>query len=327
MVVRLLKQLHVQKSQKLWVMRKIGAIFGIAALASISFFPLPVAAFSVHLGPFYFHVPLVRHYHHHHLQMRANEPRTRRNDNLRSAAKTEQADREARFETDTQALGGCAGLIPVLANLPIEQIRETIHPVPDQEAAFDHLRATSSEASGIIKSSCPSSVPLTPIGRLDAAEQRVDATVKGLHIVSGALAKFYDSLSDEQKGRFNGMDGSTERAWPAGDIAAICRQQAESLDLPVQRIEQIVQLTAEQRSTFDELKKTTQNATEQLRSSCPSAVPLSPVARVETATTRMRAVADAIKSIRPALENFYASLNDEQKARFNMMEVPLPQRG
>jgi len=35
---------------------------------------------------------------------------------------------------------------------------------------------------------------------------------------------------------------------------------------------------------------------------------------------------DAIKSIRPALENFYASLTDEQKARFNMMGPP-PQRG
>jgi hypothetical protein len=40
-----------------------------------------------------------------------------------------------------------------------------------------------------------------------------------------------------------------------------------------------------------------------------------------------RAVADAIKSIRPALDNFYASLNDEQKARFNMMAGPLHQRG
>jgi len=30
-------------------------------------------------------------------------------------------------------------------------------------------------------------------------------------------------------------------------------------------------------------------------------------------------MADAIDSIRPLLENFYASLNDEQKAIFNMM--------
>jgi LTXXQ motif family protein len=55
-------------------------------------------------------------------------------------------------------------------------------------------------------------------------------------------------------------------------------------------------------------------------------VPLSPVARIDTVATRLRAMVDAIKSIRPVLENFYASLNDEQKARFNMMGPP-PQRG
>jgi len=307
-------------------MRKTGTIFGITAFAAISF-STPVAAFGVHLGPFYFHVPFVGHHHRHRLQMRANEARTKPNDVSRGAAKSVQADREARFEIDTQALGNCAGLVPEPTNLPIEQIRQTVHPAHDQEAALDHLRVTSSRASGIIKSVCPSSVPLTPIGRLDAAEQRVDATIKALEIVRGALAKFYDSLSDEQKRQFNAMDDSTVRAWPAGDIVAICGQQVKSFDLPVSRLEQVVEPTANQRSTFDELKKATQSATEQLRSSCPSAVPLSPMARVDTATAGLRAVADAIKSIRPALENFYASLNDEQKARFNMMGGPLPQRG
>ena len=183
------------------------------------------------------------------------------------------------------------------------------------------------QASDIIKSACPSSVPLTPIGRLDVAEQRVDATIKALGVIRGALARFYDSLSDEQKRRFNAMDGSTERAQAAGDMAAICSQQAGSfIELPVQRIEQVVQPTAQQRSTFDDLKKATQNAADQIRSSCPSAVPLSPVARIDTVATRLRAMANAIKSIRPVLENFYASLNDEQKARFNMMGPP-PQRG
>jgi LTXXQ motif family protein len=235
-----------------------------------------------------------------------------------SAAKTEQADREARVETNTQALGSCTGLMPGVANLPIEQIPQTVHPTADQEAALDDLRAASSQASDIIKSACPSSVPLTPTGCLDAAEQRVDATIKPLGVIRGALARLYDSLSDEQKRRFNAMDGSTEGARSAGDMAGICSQQAGSfIDLPVQRIEQVVQPTAQQRSTFDDLKKATQNAADQLRSSCPSAVPLSPVARIDTAATRLRAMADAIRSIRPVLENFYASLNDEQKARFN----------
>ena len=309
-------------------MRKIGAILGITALAAVVLSPLPAAAFGIHLGPFYFHVPFVGHHHRHRLQMRANEARTKQSDVSRGGvAKTEQADREARVETNTQALGSCTGLMPGVANLPIEQIPQTVHPTADQEAALDDLRAASSQASDIIKSACPSSMPLTPIGRLDAAEQRVDATIKALEVIRGALARFYDSLSDEQKRRFNAMDGSTERARSVGDMAAICSQQAGSfIDLPVQRIEQVVQPTAQQRSTFDDLKKATQNAADQLRSSCPSAVPLSPVARLDTVATRLRAMADAIKSIRPVLENFYASLNDEQKARFNMMGPP-PQRG
>jgi hypothetical protein len=306
-------------------MRKNGAILGITALAIVVLSPLPAAAFSIHLGPFYFRVPFVGHHHRHRLQMRAKEKPN--NVSRGSAAKTKQADREARVETNTQALGSCTGLAPGVANLPIEQIPQTVHPTIDQEAALDDLRAASLQASDIIKSACPSSVPLTPIGRLDVAEQRVDATIKALGVIRGALARFYDSLSDEQKRRFNAMDGSTERARAAGDMAAICSQQAGSfIELPVQRIEQVVQPTAQQRSTFDDLKKATQNAADQIRSSCPSAVPLSPVARIDTVATRLRAMANAIKSIRPVLENFYASLNDEQKARFNMMGPP-PQRG
>ena len=36
----------------------------------------------------------------------------------------------------------------------------------------------------------------------------------------------------------------------------------------------------------------------------------------------MFALADAIKSVRPDLQNFYASLSDEQKAKFNTMGPP-----
>jgi LTXXQ motif family protein len=33
-------------------------------------------------------------------------------------------------------------------------------------------------------------------------------------------------------------------------------------------------------------------------------------------------MADAIKSVRPDLQNFYASLSDEQKAKFNTIGPP-----
>ena len=106
-------------------------------------------------------------------------------------------------------------------------------------------------------------------------------------------------------------------------MAAACSQQAGSfIDLPAQRVEQVVQPTAQQQSAFDDLKKAAQKAGDQLRSSCPTAVPKSPVARLDTVETRLSAIADAIKAVRPNLKNFYASLSDEQKARFNMMGPP-----
>src|SRR5262249_60318107 len=105
--------------------------------------------------------------------------------------------------------------------------------------------------------------------------------------------------------------------------AAACSQQAGSLiDLPVQRIEQVVQPKAQQQSAFDNLKKAAQNASDKLQSSCPTAVPLSPTARVDTVETRLSAMTDAIKLVRPDLSNFYASLSDEQKAKFNMGPPP-----
>jgi hypothetical protein len=233
------------------------------------------------------------------------------------------ADREALAETNTEALQSCTGLAPGVTNLPIDQIRQTVHPTTDQEAALDDLSAASTQASDIVKSSCPSSVPLTPTGRLDAAEQRLDATIKAIQVVRAPLERFYQALSDEQRQRFNAMNGSTGGAPSGGNVAAACSQQAGNfIDLPVQRIEQVVQPTAQQQSAFNDLKKAAQNASDKLQSSCPTAVPLSPVARVDTVETRLSAMTDAIKSVRPDLQNFYASLSDEQKAKFNTMGPP-----
>ena len=240
-----------------------------------------------------------------------------------NAAKTEQADREALAETNTAAVESCTGLAPGVTNLPIDQIRQTVHPTGDQEAVLDDLSAASTRASDVIKSSCPSSVPLTPIGRLDAAEQRLDATIKAIQVVRSPLERFYEALNDEQRQRFNAMNGSTRGAPSAGNMVAACSQGAGSfIDLPAQRIEQVVQPTAQQQSAFDDLKKAAQKAGDQLQSSCPTAVPKSPVARVDTVETRLTAMADAIKSVRPDLQNFYASLSDEQKAKFNTIGPP-----
>jgi hypothetical protein len=44
--------------------------------------------------------------------------------------------------------------------------------------------------------------------------------------------------------------------------------------------------------------------------------------RFDTVGKRLDAMATAIKTVRPALASFYASLTDEQKARFNTLGPP-----
>jgi len=233
-----------------------------------------------------------------------------------------QADRQVLDQINNEALQSCAGLAPGVTDLPIDRIRQIVHPTLDQEAALDNLSAATSQASDIIGSSCPRTVPLTPVGRLDAAEQRVDAAIDAIKIIRAPLEKFYASLSDEQKRQFNTMNGARLGAASASDPSALCSQQESSLDVPVQRIEQIVQPTAREQSAFDDLKAAAQQAVDQLQSSCPTAMPQSPLARLDAVEIRFKAMGHAMDSLGPALVNFYTSLSDEQKARFNTMGPP-----
>jgi hypothetical protein len=234
------------------------------------------------------------------------------------------ADREVLPETNTEAVQSCGDLAPGVTNLPIEQIQQTVHPAGDQESALDDLGAATSQASDMIRSSCPTAVPLTPVGRLDAAEQRLAATIKAIQIIRTPFARFYGSLSDEQKRQFNAMKASTEGTRSASNLRSLCTQQGGGfVNLPVQRIEQVLQPNEQQQSVYGNLKKAVQNAADQLQSSCPTAVPQSPVERLDTVEARLNSMVEATKSIRPDLESLYASLSDGQKARFNVMG-PLP---
>jgi hypothetical protein len=100
----------------------------------------------------------------------------------------------------TQACGERAAGI---ANLPIEQIERTIGPNDAQRAALKELRDATAQAVELLKSDCPTYRPLTPVVRLEAMEQRLDAMLRAVQTVEPALQKFYSSLSDEQKERLN----------------------------------------------------------------------------------------------------------------------------
>jgi len=59
-----------------------------------------------------------------------------------------------------------------------------------------------------------------------------------------------------------------------------------------------------------------------LQSSCPGQMPQSPVERLDAVEARISAMLEAMKTVRPKLQQFYASLDDEQKAMFDTMGPP-----
>lgn len=82
-------------------------------------------------------------------------------------------------------------------------------------------------------------------------------------------------------------------------------------------IEQAIKPDEAQQKKLDEFKAASAKAAETLRSACPTDVPVTPTARMDMMEKRMEAMLQAIRTVRPAFEDFYNSLTDEQKAKLN----------
>jgi len=88
----------------------------------------------------------------------------------------------------------------------------------------------------------------------------------------------------------------------------------------VDLIERTLSLNGPQRTKFDGLKTASQRAIQYLNESCPKAGPASPTGRLEATERRLSAMLEAVRTVQPALDDFYAALTDEQKARLAAIE-------
>jgi len=86
------------------------------------------------------------------------------------------------------------------------------------------------------------------------------------------------------------------------------------------RIEQTLSLDGAQRTKFNGLKTASQRAIQYLNESCPKNEPVTPTGRLEAMERRLSAMLEAVRTVQPALDDFYGALNDEQKARLTAIE-------
>ena len=210
---------------------------------------------------------------------------------------------------------------------PFAEITRAVRPSAEQRALLDQLKHAAAQAADAFKTSCSDSYALTPPGRLRAMINRISATLEAVRMVRPALEAFYNALSDEQQARFNALGPQLPAApedQPRQEANAKpenCGAPKSSLtQLPIERIDAVLHPTPAQKGALDRLSDATKKAVQTLQAACPDEVPLTPVGRLQAMEQRLSAMLQAANHVQPALDDFYASLTSEQKARFNTLQ-------
>jgi hypothetical protein len=208
----------------------------------------------------------------------------------------------------------------------IEHIEQATRPNDEQNAALRELQAALSKAFDEIGTTCRDVAPITPTARLKAMQERLFAIRDAGLSIRVALAKFYDSLTNEQRAPFDTTEltASTDQKQNKGtqqSAAQICAAQVQApYTWPAALIGRRVRPNEQQRVSLEALQKTLFGMAMYLKGACPSEAKMTPIARLDAAMHRLDGMLYAVIAISPALDDFYGQLSDEQKARFNSID-------
>jgi hypothetical protein len=151
-------------------------------------------------------------------------------------------------------------------------------------------------------------------------QQRLEAMISGVATVQPALDKFYGLLNDEQKARLNAVAEDQERKTERRRSRSLARPcdvtQSTALQWPAEEIEARLHPTDAQRTSLTALQNASAKAADVLATSCRVDEAATPPARLTAVGKRLGVMLEQVKLVRTALDDFYAMLNDEQKAQF-----------
>jgi hypothetical protein len=208
-----------------------------------------------------------------------------------------------------------------IAGLPIDQIQQAIQPDEAQRAALDDLANALISAAQMIRASCPTQTAFTAPDRLAVMQQRIGAMIKAELAVQQPLGKFYDLLDDEQEARLNAIaedrrkmsaaNGATEAPGRRCDAA-----QPAALQWPADEIEARLHPNDAQRAALKVLQDANARAVDILNNACQPKDAITLPTRLDAVDGRLDAMQQAVNLVSTALEDFYGTLSDEQKAQF-----------
>ena len=102
----------------------------------------------------------------------------------------------------------------------------------------------------------------------------------------------------------------------AGSLAQSCGVRHPGEEWPTEEINQAVHPTKSQRASLVALQNASNKAADMLKASCLADDAITPPARLAAVGKRLDTMLQAVKMVRSALNDFYGTMSDEQKARF-----------
>jgi hypothetical protein len=208
-----------------------------------------------------------------------------------------------------------------IAGLPIDQIQQAMQPNEAQRAALDDLANALISAARMIRASCPTQTAFTAPERLAVMQQRIGAMIMVELALEQPLGKFYDLLDDEQEARLNALAEDRRKTSAANGAAEAPAQdcgaaQPAALQWPADEIEARLHPNDTQRAALKVLQDANARAAGILNAGCQPKDAITPPARLDAVDGRLEAMQQAVYLVSAALEGFYATLSDEQKAQF-----------
>lgn len=205
----------------------------------------------------------------------------------------------------------CGETAEEIAGRTLGQMQQTIQPSDAQREALGAFAKAASQAAYIIRASCPAKAPATAPERLTAMLDRIEAMIMATSLLRAPLSNLYDLLDDQQKARLNERAAARKTA-VAGNPGCEADQSA-ALPWPAAEIEAGLHPDHRQLGALEALQKTGARAVDILNKACPPADALTPSARFSAMNRRLIAMLQAVRQVKAALEDCFATLSDGQK--------------
>jgi hypothetical protein len=129
------------------------------------------------------------------------------------------------------------------------------------------------------------------------------------------LENFYNSLTDEPRRRLRPDEPDSREigANVASERAQMCAEPAGNADSTMRAIERVARPTEQQRRGLEALRLRSAAMAQLIASSCPTHPLPGHMGRFAAVTDRLDVMLFAVMSMSPVLQDFYDSLNEQQK--------------